>query len=260
MKKDHPSETKSSDTVKAPAGKLEGVCHQCHQPDHYRMECPEWQKKKETEATAGAVSRCVRSRDSSGRRSEDEESPSFFVRPIRSRRDQRPIKMMNKAPVPSAKSDSTGKALSASFDMTLPSRPSVCHPSSRQGDKSSETTTSNGIGLAKEWLDYMRKYPPPPVVPPVQPDCWVPPVQPEHGVPPVQPEHWVPPVQPEHWVPPVQPEHWVPPVQPEHWVPPVQPEHRVAATQPKVPSTQPVDGTLKQRFDKESKKKFKQSV
>ena len=244
---------------------------------HYRMQCPECQKQKESEAASGAVSRSVKSRRSSNRRSEVKESITGFDQPGRSRPDQRPVEMKNDAPVLSAGSDSSDGRPATSFDKTHPSSSNVQYPASRLGDESSEATASNDTGLAKEWMEYMRKYPPPPVVPPVQPECWVPQVQPDCGVPPVRPEHWVPPVQPERRVPQLQPEYgvvqaqpesrvprtqpdcWVPPAQSGPWVPPAQPGRWVSLTQPQMPSVQPVlpsDKTMDCRIDEESNRKM----
>ena len=269
MKKDRPAETKSNDIIKTPSGKLKGVCHQCLQPEHYRLQCPEWQKRKETEAATGAVSRSVRSRSASRRWNGRKGSQSFFVRPVRNKRGERPVKLKN-VDLGSSRGNDSPDEVRPKNDKTLQSSSNGQYPVSPPVDGSAEATVSNDAKLTKEWLEYIRKYPPPPIVPPVQPEQCVPLTQPsvpltQPSVPLTQPsvpltQPSVPLTQPsvpltQPSVPLTQPS--VPLTQPS--VPLTQPsvpltQPSVPLTQPKVPLTQPNMETSKQQFVVGSKK------
>ena len=167
IKKDRPLETKSSDVIKTPANKIKGLCHQCHQPGHYRMQCPDWQKKKEAEAVADAVTRCVRSRSSSEQRNEDADLPSFSVRPVRSRQDRRSTDAMDGTSLMPPENESRDGVQPTVIVEKLMSNSSVDPTSSRPGDRSSSATIADGDmhvsgpTVSREWVEYIRKYPPP---------------------------------------------------------------------------------------------------
>ena len=190
IKKDRPMETKVNDPVKVTSGKSKGVCHECHQPGHYRMQCPEWQKKKTTEASAGAVSRSIRSSSSTRRRNGRYRTPSFSVQPVRNRPNRRPAKVINSSPVLPASSDTNDEMRPTAPDKAPLPRPE-CPVDDKllKETKESGDVRSNQSWNMEEWIDFVRKYPPPPMMPPVPPrqSAWVPSMQPDR-VPPVQPD------------------------------------------------------------------------
>ena len=225
LKKDRQTETKSGDVIKAPSSNLRGLCHQCHQPGHYQMQCPERPKRKENETATGATTRCVRSRDSSRHQNTDDESSSFFVRPIRSGQNRRPTKVKKQAAETSRRNEAADLTSATPPAESNPSRLKDDPPSSLQVEGSTRDNRLHSSGPVRdlivnhEWMRYMQKYPP----------------------------H-------EHWVPPAPPGHWVPPAQPEHWVPPAQPDKRISSTQPRVPPTQLLTETSELRPDERAKK------
>ena len=131
--KERPSNQRNGGPVKAPSSKLEGVCHHCHKPGHFRPQCPDLVKVSMDLAAAGSVKKNVTCRGTTGQE-------------------------MSKSSVTlSAKEgvqDSTSTLESAG-----------------EGGHSGQAVNLEAFGspFDSSWFEYMKKYPSPPLSVPLRP-------------------------------------------------------------------------------------------